>query len=379
AARIALSRIGSVDNPALQARIFHQAAYVAVNDRDFGAAKDLAERAVQVAEPLFLYDLMARALSALYVLAIDVDDDPAASRRHLTRLEQAARKAGSAPLRLYAIMNSYELEVLAGNLPAIEQLDAELRELEVFLTPLASETILPAQALRASWDGRFEHAYLLLAPGAEKQADDDRRAQRWAEAAVYAAAAGLRSESVSAMRASREALRKVDPTDRWALRTNAYLGIAEILLGHDGRARSAIADLRKSARTAGPRFSAMVDAIRAVHARWTSGWQGDPPLAETLDRLETVDLGGFARFLGALPLPESTRARAGLLTGIEKDILRGVADGATSKEIAADLNRSARTIDVHIRSICKKLGCSGRRQAVAFAIREGIIGERRRR
>ncbi|MBV9440987.1 MAG: hypothetical protein JOZ24_13445, partial [Candidatus Eremiobacteraeota bacterium] len=51
AARIALSRIGSVDNPALQARIFHQAAYVAVNDRDFGAAKDLAERAVQVAEP----------------------------------------------------------------------------------------------------------------------------------------------------------------------------------------------------------------------------------------------------------------------------------------------------------------------------------------
>jgi DNA-binding NarL/FixJ family response regulator len=379
AARRALQRIGDVTDPSVRARIFHQAAFVALNDRDFASAKDLAERAVAGAEESFLYDLAARALSVLYVMAIDVDDDAEAGRRALLRLEDAARKAGSATLRLYAILNSYELEVLAGNVAAIERLDAELRELHVFLTPLASETILPAQALRASWDGRFEHAYQLLAPGAEKQFDDDRRAHRWAEASVYAAAAGMRSESAAAMNASREALRKVDPKDRWALRTNAYLTIAVILLAHQGRARSMLADLRRSAREAGPRFGAMVDAIRALHARWTTGWHGDPRLSDALERLDAVELGGFARFLGALPLPTTDRARAGLLTEIEKHVLRLVAQGATSKEIAADLDRSSHTIDAHIRTICRKLGCSGRRQAVAFAIREGLITERRSR
>ena len=377
AARVALRRIGDVADATRRSRVLHQAAYVALNDHDHVSAKDLAERAVAEAESVFAYDIAARALSVLYVLAIDVDDDAAASRRHLERLDETARKAGNGQLRLYSILNAYELEMLAGNTAAIERLDAELRELQVFLTPLASETILPAQALRASWDARFEHAYQLLAPSAEKQFDDDRRAQRWAEAAVYAAAAGMRGESVAAMKASREALRKVDPSDRWALRTNAYLAIGEILLAHDGRARSAVADLRRSARRAGPRFAAMVEAIRALHQRWTSGWHGDPPLGDAIERLEAVDLAGFARFLGALPLPSTDRARVGLLSEIEKDVLRLVAAGATSKEIAAELDRSPQTVDVHLRTICRKLNCSGRRQAVAFAIREGLIKERR--
>lgn len=377
AARVALGRIGAVSDPTRRARVLHQAAYVALNDHDHVSAKDLAERAVTEAEAAFAYDIAARALSVLYVLAVDVDDDAAASRRHLQRLDETARKAGNGQLRLYATLNAYELEMLAGNTDVIERLDTELRELQVFLTPMASEALLPAQALRASWDARFEHAYQLLAPSAEKQFDDDRRAQRWAEAAAYAAAAGMRGESVAAMKAAREALRKVDPDDRWALRTNAYLAIGEILLAHDGRARSAVADLRRSARRAGPRFATMVDAIRALHARWTTGWHGDPPLGDAIERLEGVELGGFARFLGALPLPSTDRARVGLLSEIEKDVLRLVAAGATSKEIAAELDRSPQTVDVHLRTICRKLNCSGRRQAVAFAIREGLIKERR--
>jgi len=377
ATRVALGRIGAVADATRRSRVLHQAAYVALYDHDHVSAKDLAERAVAEAEAAFAYDIAARALSVLYVLAIDVEDDASASREHLRRLDENARRAGNAQLRMFSILNAYELEMLAGNIAAIERLDADLREVQVSLTPMASEALLPAQALRASWDARFEHAYQLLAPSAEKQFDDDRRAQRWAEAAVYAAAAGMRAESVAAMKASREALRKVDPGDRWALRTSAYLAIGEILLAHDGRARSAVADLRRSARRAGPRFAAMVDAIRGLHARWVTGWHADPPLGDAIERLEAVDLGGFARFLGALPLPTTDRARVGLLSEIEKDVLRLVAAGATSKEIAAELDRSPQTVDVHLRTICRKLNCSGRRQAVAFAIREGLIKERR--
>ncbi|MBV8369855.1 MAG: hypothetical protein JO036_13145 [Candidatus Eremiobacteraeota bacterium] len=378
AARRALSRLHDVSDVGVRARILHQAAYVALNDGDYIAAKDLAERAYETAESAYLYDLAARALSVLHNVAVFYDDDLPAGRRALAKLDGAARKAGSTTLRLYAILNAYGLEVDAGDNEEIARLDAELRELRIFLTPMASEALLPAQALRAAWDGRFEHAYGLLAPSAEKLFDDDRTAYRWAEVAVYAAAAGKRSESAAAIRRCRDTLRKADPADRLMFRARAYLALAEILLAHDGRARSALAELRVLARRGGPRFAALVEAVRGLYLRWTSGWHGAPPLAEAFENLERLDLGGVARFFGALPLPSSDRARLGLLSETEKRILSAVASGATSKEIGVDLDRSSQTIDVHIRSICRKLGCSGRRQAVALALREGLIGERRR-
>ncbi len=378
AERRALSRLHEVSDVGVRARILHQAAYVALNDGDYVAAKDLAERAYETAESAYLYDLAARALSVLHNVAVFYDDDLPGGRRALAKLDGAARKAGSTTLRLYAVLNAYGLEVDAGDNEEIARLDGELRELRIFLTPMASEALLPAQALRAAWDGRFEHAYGLLAPSAEKLFDDDRTAYRWAEVAVYAAAAGKRSESAAAIRRCRDTLRKADPADRLMFRARAYLALAEILLAHDGRARSALAELRVLARRGGPRFAALVEAVRGLYLRWTTGWHGAPPLAEALENLERLDLGGVARFFGALPLPSSDRARLGLLSETEKRILSAVASGGTSKEIAVDLDRSPQTIDVHIRTICRKLGCSGRRQAVALALREGLIGERRR-
>ncbi len=377
AARRALQNLGAVEDDGLRARICHQAAYVALNDGDYASARELAERALESAERGYFYDVAARILSVLFNIAILHDDDVPAGRRALAKLEEAGRKAGSTTLRIYALLNAYSIEVDAGDVAAIERLDAALRELEVHLTPTASEALLPAQALRAAWDGRFEHAYELLAHGVEKLFDEDRMAYRWAEIAVYAAAAGKRRESSAAIRRSRELVRRVDPNQQLVLRARAYLAIAEILLAHDGRARSAIADVRAAARRSGPRLAALVEAIRALHVRWTTGWHDATALGDALDALAGVDLGGVARFIGALPLPTSEGARLRLLTETELKVLGLVAAGATSKEIAVELERSSQTVDVHIRSICKKLGCSGRRQAVALALRDGLIGERR--
>ncbi len=92
------------------------------------------------------------------------------------------------------------------------------------------------------------------------------------------------------------------------MRARAYLAIAEILLAEDEPARSAIADVRAAARQAGPRLGALVEAIGALHVRWTTGWHGSPALGDALDALDAVDLGGVARFIGALPLPASPDA-----------------------------------------------------------------------
>ena len=195
--------MGSVEDDAIRARIFHQAAYVALNHGRYAEAKDHALRALADAERAELHDLAARALSVLHNVAMLADDDAAAARGYLVRLAEAARRSDSTTLRLYATLNLIELAVDAGDVAPLERLDAELRELQVLLTPMVSESLLPAQALRAAWDGRFEHAYALLAPSAAKQFDDDRRALRYAECAVYGAAAGMRAESVAAIRAAR--------------------------------------------------------------------------------------------------------------------------------------------------------------------------------
>jgi len=72
--------------------------------------------------------------------------------------------------------------------------------------------------------------------------------------------------------------------------------------------------------------------------------------------------------------PPPTRA-PGLygLTGRELAVLRLLAAGRTNAQIAAELYISPRTASVHVSSILRKLGVSGRVQAAAIAERVGLL------
>lgn len=66
------------------------------------------------------------------------------------------------------------------------------------------------------------------------------------------------------------------------------------------------------------------------------------------------------------------------LTEREREILQGVARGERSKEIAARLGISIRTVGAHLASIYSKLGVDSRASAVATALERGLLDHDRR-
>ena len=57
----------------------------------------------------------------------------------------------------------------------------------------------------------------------------------------------------------------------------------------------------------------------------------------------------------------------------ETEILQKVAYGATTKSVADELGISPHTVKTHLERIFEKLGANDRAQAVAIAIRKGIV------
>lgn len=85
------------------------------------------------------------------------------------------------------------------------------------------------------------------------------------------------------------------------------------------------------------------------------------------------------RLLARLDAPRSPRPRApagergSVLSTREREVLRCVAAGYVSSEIAAKLAISAQTVNSHIKSVYRKLHAHTRGQAVSAATRSGLL------
>ena len=62
-----------------------------------------------------------------------------------------------------------------------------------------------------------------------------------------------------------------------------------------------------------------------------------------------------------------------VLTGREDEVLKLIAEGSSSKEIAAALTISIKTVERHRANILAKLGMRDRTQLTRYAIRAGLI------
>jgi DNA-binding NarL/FixJ family response regulator len=98
------------------------------------------------------------------------------------------------------------------------------------------------------------------------------------------------------------------------------------------------------------------------------------PLPDLVRALEVVASGSvYIDAVLAAGLTGKRSAEAPRLSKREREILRLLSSGMTNEEIGGELFISPETVRTHVRRAISKLGAKTRTQAVATALREGLI------
>ncbi|MEQ9592738.1 MAG: response regulator transcription factor [Cyclobacteriaceae bacterium] len=90
---------------------------------------------------------------------------------------------------------------------------------------------------------------------------------------------------------------------------------------------------------------------------------------ESIAEGKTYYGGQFTSLLTA----QTQRANEPQLTPREREVLKGFTEGKSYKEIAAELDISARTVETHKKNIQEKLNVNSTAELVKYAIKEGIV------
>jgi DNA-binding NarL/FixJ family response regulator len=114
------------------------------------------------------------------------------------------------------------------------------------------------------------------------------------------------------------------------------------------------------------------DIYRSIRAGAQGYLLKDTTESEMVTAITAVDAGEryIPRHIAARLTDRMLRAD---LTGRELSVLELLAEGSTNKEIAGMLNISDNTVRHHVNNIMEKLHVSDRTEAVATAIRSGVL------
>jgi len=106
--------------------------------------------------------------------------------------------------------------------------------------------------------------------------------------------------------------------------------------------------------------SAVQDLVAAIDAVLAGGSYFSPAIQE--------------RLAGLLRGDTRSTPQAPALTEREREVLRGLARGLSSRELAAELGISARTVETHRANIMQKFGVKSVALLIQAAMREGLLG-----
>ena len=102
----------------------------------------------------------------------------------------------------------------------------------------------------------------------------------------------------------------------------------------------------------------------------------DGPMSEIREALQAVER--HSRYLSQRALEfiitqQQEEEKPDILTQTETEIVRAIAQGKTTKEIAAERFSSIHTVTTHRKNIFRKLGINTAHEVVKYALRAGLI------
>jgi tetratricopeptide (TPR) repeat protein len=204
-------------------------------------------------------------------------------------------------MRLFALTGSFDIAAELGDTERLARMERMLRAHELnYSDQWVGQSLLPSQALRLAARGDFDEAFRLLAPTAERQPTDDRRAERFAEIALYAAGAGYLHEARAAIAGALERVDTLQAGMRRTLRVNAILAVALYLVGRRSDARERLQKAAPAEQHASLRTRVLIQALKVLFERW-DGAENFDRLLDALEALRTSDFGGIAAVFAALP------------------------------------------------------------------------------
>ena len=100
------------------------------------------------------------------------------------------------------------------------------------------------------------------------------------------------------------------------------------------------------------------------------------PMSEIREALQAVNRHTrylSQRALEAIITQQQEEEKPDILTATETEIIKAIAQGKTTKEIAAERFSSIHTVTTHRKNIFRKLGINTAHEAVKYALRAGLI------
>ena len=354
--------------PSMQARILQRLANAAFYLGDLSSAEHYAQSAAALAVDLSLDSLAALCYAMLYSAAGHGDEDTRRARVFLRSQLAAAERAANTALQVFALRSEFTIAAANGEIDNAHEADASLAKLVDTRAFHDTVNLRTGRALLyvVSGEIRKAEATLLTAPSSFMTPSD--QAFRDALVIVLMLARGDRA---GASRALEHGLIIEAATDSGG---RAQLGFAYALravafwmLDRPLQARKMLAF---DATLLPLRDRAFVNALRTL-----TEFPHPLPHFQAVDalcrRLERADFSAYAVLIRQLVGRDANEVA---LSATEIETLR-VFDryGGRATDVAKALGKSRYTVQNQIQSAIKKIGCSGRAEALAYARQRGWL------
>jgi ATP/maltotriose-dependent transcriptional regulator MalT/DNA-binding CsgD family transcriptional regulator len=353
--------------PNAQARLLQRLGNAAFYNTDLETAERLSLDAAQLATDLGMDRIAALSYGMLYTLASFADPDAARSRSFSRSQAAAAERAADTSLQVYALRAQYI--IAATNFDALEAHDLE-RTLS---------SLVDARTYRDAFLFRFARSLLYVASGDIAKAEATMRSmplagltepERARREAFLIVLLLLRRKRSTASDALDRGLVAEAPNGYGRIEMAyafAYRGIAYWALDRPAQARKAFefdtADIPPSHRHVLEIFKDIISLPHPLPNR--------NAIEEMCASLTNAGFRAYAEMLRRIVDLDANDAE---LSAAELETLREFDRfGGRAADVAKALGKSKYTVQNQIQSAIKKLGCSGRAEALAYARQRGWL------